>query len=1170
MKIRELDLRAFGPFTERRLTFSAEAEGELHLIYGPNEAGKSSALRAINAALFGIETQTSDNFLHAYPDLRVGLSLERSDGEVLQFLRRKSPKQQLWDVSESKPIEEARLAQCLGGLDQAEFLRVFGLDHVRLRAGTERLLLAAEGTESAVVGAALGVRDLGDVQLQLRKEASELFLARARKTRINRTVIDWRDKKAELNQASLSTSAWKQAHRRVDQAIAARDEILKKEHDLQERLEEFEFVRRNRAGVKDWRALEEELGALEEILLLAPDFSERFHQAENDRREARRDRDRFVAEEKSLQERLGELPEAFPLCEQASRLEELRDEASAVGEAAKDRERLRARAEVCERAADAVAGTLGFPTPLNEEKVAELQLLMGAPADFCRELIKEHAGLKATLSDGAERLSDRQAELAAADQVLQGAGAAVDTSSLNAVRSAALRLGDPEAELARLREQLAQLTRSIDRDRTRLPGFSESAEVLLDRPLPGREVLEAFRARFQDLDVDERDAGVRRIDLAKSQASFEARLAALAQGEELLSLEALTEVRVRRDRLWELAKEAWLSAADNTEAGKALDAERSLPDALTFAIAQGDQISDRLRLESERVAEIAELRRQLDEVERLGQLLSDQEAALEVRAETLHQEWSDAWKDSGLSVGDWPTMQDVMLIREGLRTHLQERESCLFRIDELQGRIDAARAELCEVIASSGGDPPGPARSLADCLSIAAALGEELDAQAQEVREARIKSVEAKTALTRDQQAQEHRLRQLEDWRVQFVATTKDFPLRDEDPPESVEAVLRRMEGLLKERSQAADFRERMEKIDIRRGRLDSELDDFCRTYAPDLPDLDRPGTLARLFQVLDEQKAHRVEHERLSSDWLARKKAREAAERTLEAAESEMEFLTKEAAAESADDLPECIRKADAKRQVLEKRESLEKHFAGEEVSVPDLMARVEEMDAVDLSEEITPLRTELSEVTDRKAELVKEATLARADFKALEKDTGADGLALELAEIEAGLRDPFERYATLLFSSHMLSAAVESYREKNEAPLLGYASTFFSQLTRGGYDRIETDMDSRSQGGFRVRSASGTRSKPLSSLSQGTVDQLHLALVLGSLKHRFSAGAEPMPLLLDDILVHFDDDRSMAALDTLAEFSKTTQLLLFTHHERVREQALAAGGTVHDLLSA
>ncbi len=139
MKIRELDLRAFGPFTERRLTFSAEAEGELHLIYGPNEAGKSSALRAINAALFGIETQTSDNFLHAYPDLRVGLSLERSDGEVLQFLRRKSPKQQLWDVSESKPIEEARLAQCLGGLDQAEFLRVFGLDHVRLRAGTERL-----------------------------------------------------------------------------------------------------------------------------------------------------------------------------------------------------------------------------------------------------------------------------------------------------------------------------------------------------------------------------------------------------------------------------------------------------------------------------------------------------------------------------------------------------------------------------------------------------------------------------------------------------------------------------------------------------------------------------------------------------------------------------------------------------------------------------------------------------------------------------------------------------------------------------------------------------------------------------------------------------------------------------------------------------------------------
>ena len=47
----------------------------------------------------------------------------------------------------------------------------------------------------------------------------------------------------------------------------------------------------------------------------------------------------------------------------------------------------------------------------------------------------------------------------------------------------------------------------------------------------------------------------------------------------------------------------------------------------------------------------------------------------------------------------------------------------------------------------------------------------------------------------------------------------------------------------------------------------------------------------------------------------------------------------------------------------------------------------------------------------------------------------------------------------------------------------------------------------------------------------------------------------------MLDDILVHFDDDRSLAALEVLADFSRTTQVLLLTHHGRIREQAESLG---------
>ncbi len=121
----------------------------------------------------------------------------------------------------------------------------------------------------------------------------------------------------------------------------------------------------------------------------------------------------------------------------------------------------------------------------------------------------------------------------------------------------------------------------------------------------------------------------------------------------------------------------------------------------------------------------------------------------------------------------------------------------------------------------------------------------------------------------------------------------------------------------------------------------------------------------------------------------------------------------------------------------------------------------------------------------------------------------------------------------------------------------MLGLASRYLAGLTRGAYTRVETDVDDKNRPLFLVREAAPSAAKTVGALSDGTRDQLHLALVLGSLQHHFSAGGEPMPLVLDDVLVHFDDARSQTALETLAWFSKVTQVLLFTHYGKIREQA-------------
>ena len=58
MRFRRLSLDAYGPFTGTTLDLSGATGNGLHLIYGPNEAGKSSALRAIRDLLFGMPAQT--------------------------------------------------------------------------------------------------------------------------------------------------------------------------------------------------------------------------------------------------------------------------------------------------------------------------------------------------------------------------------------------------------------------------------------------------------------------------------------------------------------------------------------------------------------------------------------------------------------------------------------------------------------------------------------------------------------------------------------------------------------------------------------------------------------------------------------------------------------------------------------------------------------------------------------------------------------------------------------------------------------------------------------------------------------------------------------------------------------------------------------------------------
>ena len=104
MKLARLLLQAFGPFTGKTLDFAASASN-LHLIYGPNEAGKSAALRAITDLRFGIPLRSSDDFIHPTGQMRVAGLFIDDQGEPIGLILRKgrAPTLSRFDVATELP-----------------------------------------------------------------------------------------------------------------------------------------------------------------------------------------------------------------------------------------------------------------------------------------------------------------------------------------------------------------------------------------------------------------------------------------------------------------------------------------------------------------------------------------------------------------------------------------------------------------------------------------------------------------------------------------------------------------------------------------------------------------------------------------------------------------------------------------------------------------------------------------------------------------------------------------------------------------------------------------------------------------------------------------------------------------------------------------------------------
>ncbi|MDR3633222.1 MAG: AAA family ATPase [Isosphaeraceae bacterium] len=1133
MKIARIDLLAFGSFTDLTLDLSGGREG-LHVVFGPNEAGKSTALRAIRQALCGIDVRSTDNFLHKHKDMAIGMTLRNARGEEFAFVRRKGAKNTLLQPDRS-PLEDDALARFLGRIVPEEFATRYAIDHGELIQGGKELVAGRGDLGASLFSAGAGLAGLGAIQKRLEQDCEVLFKRGGSNPLINANIARLDAATRERKEASLPSSEW-----------VAHDEALRQAKDRKQAVEtalaEARRDARRRKRVRD--ALEpiarrkEALAHLDPVadaVLLPADFTTKRREAlsllkptENAAREARQKRGALARELETIK-----VPEA--VLAHASEIETLRDRLGVHQQALREQERLRVEAAQHEADAEAILRDLATPTegraaPTAADRAEVQDLATDSQAvrqsrDEARKALEKHAAKRGEVARKLAALGDERDPAPLKKAVGQAQKANLD----EALDAARLALKKGERQAAAALEALGLWTGALD-DLPRLP-------------VPSDETIERCRAEQEEARRDRDALAARRDELDAHGRDVEAAIARLRLEGEVPTEDDLTAARDQRETLWRQLRAAWSEPA---------------ADAFEPAVANADKLADRLRREAQRVAEKAKL---FADRERNAQALDDYRARLilaEERLRTLDTRWSALW--APLSVTPLSPREMLAWTRKqatlaALVHSLDEQRQAIAHQEE---RVALHRRSVGAALDALGRAEAKPAESLSDLLE-----------HAEAALEAILEAASARKRLQKDMAEREAEQPALEEraevaeaalqrWQERWARAMERLGLAADASPAQANAVLVRLAELADKRAKTQDNRRRIEAIAREATEFGADARALAERVAPDLAAAGTEIIAAELGERLKNARSAAQRHAHRTELLDQEEQTLRNAEKTIQEMKGCLAALCREARCASEDDLPELEQRSERRRLAEQQLAALDQQLrllAGPE-PLDAFLAEAEAADPDQLDVEIARL-DESAQTLEREKEdcdqaIGRESTiLARMDGSALaaEKEEEAEGL-------KARIKEDVEQYARLRLAATLLREGIERYRQKSQGPVLARAGRLFSALTLGSFAGLTVDYDDRDEPVLLGTRPDAGTPVGIEGMSLGTADQLYLALRLASIESAVDP-TDPAPLIVDDILIQFDDARSGATLDVLGALSRKTQVIVFTHHQHLCELA-------------
>ncbi|MGE0112065.1 AAA family ATPase [Aquabacterium sp.] len=1167
MKIRQLFLKAFGPFTDATLDFSGPAR--IHLIYGPNEAGKSSALRALGDLRYGIHARSTDDFIHAFKDMLLAGTFEDAAGQVHALARRKGTKNTLMlaDPATGLPIANSTVPPDVqlaltGGVQREQFETMYGLNSAHLREGGQQLIRGEGELGAALFEASTGSAGIKALQGLLEADAKRYFLARGRNALLNQAADELDEARKRYKQAITKPDQWKALKRAHDEAVQQVQTLREQLARHRRRQNEVTELRAVAPLIRELDRLEAEWATVEADVQLPHDGRERRLAAQQQQAQARRDLADSLAREALCQQALSGLVVEPALLREGAAVERLQ---ANLAQVRRDRDRLARLRATVEEGAHGLWGQMRrlLPESLHtlsiDDGVAHMpsqadQTAWRAAASESLDQARDLVGARQQLETARRKLTQlndqwRAQSLEVPDAVLQ--------ATLSERLQRAQALGDVSQRIATLEQAHRTAQRQLERDVEAL-GLSTVAQLATVRGLS-----------LVDIDAHERAHAELRQELAALMARREStegdlrvqteRHHKLSAVGEVVSADTLRQARAQRDTLW-LGVRAVLEEGAETDPDRATLSQR-----YAQASTEADRQADLLREGAQRAAEMAECTQRMTDMQQTLNGLLAAEEGLQSSLADLESRWQVRLSEQGLplmgtgAAREWLTLRQSALTQRDRVSELGD-ELAQCRAQEREAAVELAAA--VQALLPSAHPAHHAGQALGAWISQAQQLERDLVAR----HAAAVQHTQALQTLQREIAEAEHTERALLSAaqpvreRLQDACTRLHLPA--DATPEVINARLAEWQDWGEAHRRHAE-----QALQLKQGQaVEQAVVDEAQALAALLGEALGTHLDAWVDGVVDRLQASRETHRQQAE--LTRQVQDEARRRAriqsdLDAAITELAALVQQAGVSTEDGLVDAEVRSEHRRAMADRLQHQRSQLAGaSEKDLSALRQQLLDQDSLALDVERQTLTDEIQRLEGLEQAAISAEHLAASNLAAIDTSDEAARAREEMESALARYRSGVRPWAQLKLAEALLSEVLKRHREKAQGPVVALAGRYFEMMTAGRFVRLVVDAD----GDKPMLLAQPAQGQPvgIAGLSEGTADQLYLALRLAALEVQRTPD-RLMPLVLDDVLMTADDQRAACMLQALEAFSAGGQVLLFSHHQHLTDIARCVlGGDV------